>query len=152
MKKTIILMMLVAVALASCKQTDAQEKAMGLLKQAQQQYEEGQFDAALASIDSLRRVYPNAIEVRQRALTLYQDVCLKQAQQNVERMDAELQELKTDYNTQKKMAELHHSEGTATEEELMRVNMLRLKRDSLQTRFDTECAKVKLIRQKQKEG
>jgi hypothetical protein len=67
-------------------------------------------------------------------------------------MDAELQELKTDYNTQKKMAELHHSEGTATEEELMRVNMLRLKRDSLQTRFDTECAKVKLIRQKQKEG
>lgn len=146
-------MMLAAVALASCKQTDAQEKAMGLLKQAQQQYEEGQFDAALASIDSLRRVYPNAIEVRQRALTLYQDVCLKQAQQNVERMDAELQELKTDYNTQKKkMAELHHSEGTATEEELMRVNMLRLKRDSLQTRFDTECAKVKLIRQKQKEG
>ena len=151
MKKLMLLMMAVMM-LASCKQTDAQQKAMGLLKQATQEYEEGEFDAALRSIDSLRRVYPNAIEVRQRALVLYQDVCLKQAQQNVERMDAELQELKGEYNAQKKIVEAHHSEGVATEEELMRVNMLRLKCDSLQTRFDTECAKVKLIRQKQKEG
>lgn len=146
------LAVMAALMLPSCKQTDAQQQAMGLLKQAEQQYDAGQYDAALASIDSLRRVYPNAIEVRQRALVLYQDVCLKQAQQNVERMDAELQELKADYNTRKKIAEVHHSEGNATEEELLQVNMLRLKCDSLQARFDAECAKVRLIRQKQKEG
>lgn len=151
MKKLFFLMIMVVAVLSSCKQTDAQEKAMGLLKKATQEYEAGQYDEALRSIDSLRSVYPNAVEVRRRALTLYQDVCLKQAQENVEHLDAELQELKAEYNSQKKIAEVHHSEGTATEEELMRVNMLRLKCDSLQARFDTECAKVKLIRQKQKE-
>lgn len=137
---------------AACQQTDAQKEAEGLLKKATREYEEGRFEAALMSIDSLRNVYPNAVDVRERALTLYQEVCIGQAQKNIEKLDAELEQVKAEYNSKKSLAEAHHSEGTATEEELMEVNRMRLRRDSLQVRFDTECAKVKVIRQKQKEG
>lgn len=152
MKRIIFLAITAVFVLASCKQTNAQKEAEGLLKKATLEYEKEKYEDALRSIDSLRNVYPNSIDVRERALILYQDVCLGQAQKNVERLDVELEKLEAEYNSKKSLAEAHHAEGTATEEELAGVNRMRLQRDSLKVKFDTECAKVKLIKQKQKEG
>ncbi|RRD02305.1 hypothetical protein [Prevotella sp. OH937_COT-195] len=151
MRKILFLAMAAVFALASCKQTNAQNEAEGLLKKAVKEYETGNFKESLHCIDSLRKIYPNAVDVRTRALKLYQEVCLKQAQKNIETLDAELERTKADYNAKKSLAEAHHNEGTATAEELTAVSRLRLKRDSLQVKFDMECAKVRMIRQKQKE-
>lgn len=150
--KKIFLLAMAAFALVSCRQTDAQKEAEGLLRKAESECEAGNFEASLRCIDSLRSVYPNAVDTRMRALKLYQDVCLRQAQENVEVLDSELENAKAEYNARKTIAGKHHEEGTATAEELTEVGRLRLRRDSLQVRLDTECAKVRLIRQKQKEG
>ena len=69
----------VTAALASCGDSTRQQ-AESLLKQAGYDFEHGRYDMALATIDSLRKKYPDMVEVRRKALTLYQDISLKKAQ------------------------------------------------------------------------
>ena len=44
------------------------------------------------------------------------------------------------------------AELKVTAEELNTLTLMRMKRDSLQTAFDTQCAKIKYIHRKQKEN
>ena len=69
MKRIIFLAITAVFVLASCKQTNAQKEAEGLLKKATQEYENEKYEDALRSIDSLRNVYPNSIDVRERGET-----------------------------------------------------------------------------------
>lgn len=40
----------------------------------------------------------------------------------------------------------------ATADDLQTLTLMRIKRDSLQTRFDVQCAKIKYIHKRQKEN
>jgi hypothetical protein len=51
----------------------------------------------------------------------------------------------------KREAQTAHDAGTATAEQLRAVTHMRMHRDSLKTRFDVLCAKIKYIRRRQSE-
>lgn len=137
--------------LAACGENATQKKAGELLKEAQAQFENGQYMKALGSIDSLRKNCPEAIEARKAALRLYQEIELKRAQINVETADKALQQTESEYENMKKTVEDLKKKGTATAEQLTSLTRMRLKRDSLKTLFDVECAKIKYINKKMKE-
>ena len=66
-------------------------------------------------------------------------------------MDSALQAVKHDYEYQKQKVEKDKQELRATAEELTRLTKTRVHHDSLQTRFDVLCAKIRYIHKKQKE-
>ena len=121
------------------------------MEEAGQLFSDGDYDRALAKIDSLRKVFPNAIETRKKALTLYQSISLKQAQEDLAHTDSILQELTHDYNYQKAKVDKDREMLRATAEELQMLNETKVRLDSLKVRFDMQCAKIKYIHKKQKE-
>ena len=62
-----------------------------------------------------------------------------------------LQEVNRKYAKMKREAQAAHDAGTATAEQLRAVTHMRMHRDSLKTRFDVLCAKIKYIRKRQSE-
>jgi hypothetical protein len=62
-----------------------------------------------------------------------------------------LQAVSHDYRYQKQKVEKDKQELRATAEELTMLTKTRMRRDSLQTRFDVLCAKIRYIHKKQKE-
>jgi hypothetical protein len=148
MKKMILF--LLTVVLVACSDT-TQKAAEQMLQQANQQFEQGLYDRALITIDSLRKVYPGAIDTRKRALKLHQDIELKRSQEELAIIDSTLQAVKHDYEYQKQKVEKDKKELRATPEELTMLTKTRVRRDSLQTRFDVLCAKIRYIHKKQKE-
>ena len=115
------------------------------------QFEQKQYDAALLSLDSLRRAYPKAIEARKQAITLKQNIELARAEAELATIDQALQKAKADYEQLKKTSEAHHRQGIATADELTRTTQMRMYRDSLQVQFDVQCAKIKYIHKRQKQ-
>lgn len=93
----------------------------------------------------------NEIDARKAALKNKQDSTLLAAQKELSVVDSTLVVVKADYERMKKEVEQHRAELKATEEELMTLNLLRVKRDSLQVQWDLLGAKIKYIHQKQKE-
>ena len=138
-------------ALTSCDGNGSRQKAEALLEEAGQLFNDGDYDRALAKIDSLRKVFPNAIETRKKALTLYQSISLKQAQEDLAHTDSILQELTHDYNYQKAKVDKDREMLRATAEELQMLNETKVRLDSLKVRFDMQCAKIKYIHKKQEE-
>ena len=121
-----------------------------MLERASQLFNEQQYDRALIVIDSLRKVHPEAIDVRKQALTLQQNIELKRSQEELVVLDSLLQAVKLDYENQKQKVEKDKEQLKATPEELTLLTKTRVKRDSLQTRFDVLLAKVRYIHEKQK--
>ena len=128
-----------------------EKKAGELLEEAKTEFNSGDFTKALAAIDSLRKNCPEAIEARKQALRLYQEIELKRAQLNVVGADTVLQRIEREYQDMKKTVDSLRSKSAATVEQLRAVNLLRVKRDSLKTVFDVECAKIKYIKKKMEE-
>ena len=139
-----------ALLLTAC-QDSTQQEAEGMLQRAGQLFDEQQYDRALIVIDSLRKVYPSAIETRKQALRLQQNIELKRSQEELALVDSALQAVKHDYEYQKQKVEKDKQELRATAEELTMLTKTRVRRDSLQTRFDVLCAKIRYIHKKQKE-
>lgn len=137
--------------LHSCGDTQKQE-ADRLLEQIRTEYADGRYKDALATIDTLRKKCPEAIDQRKEALKVYQDAALKMAQDELAAIDTTLQQARHVYERLKTTAENHKQEGVATAEELTAVTMQKLKVDSLQNRFDAWVAKVRFIHRKQKEN
>lgn len=148
--KKYAIILIAAFAVISCS-NGQQEKAEKMLEQARRQFENKEYNNALRSIDSLRNIYPNAIEVRKQALKLYQNISLKQAQEELAHTDSALQAITLNYNYLKDKVEKDRQELRATADELHQLNLMRVKKDSLQVCFDTQCAKIKYIHKKQKE-
>ncbi len=121
-------------ATLSCKQKTEDDVAKPLLENIEQNVKAGDYRAALDSIQSLRHKYPKAVEARKRAITLWQEASIMQAQHEVEKTDSALQ------------ATLKEIDKAPT---LLEQNMLRNKRDSLKARYDAECGLVRIIRAKQ---
>ena len=141
---------LLAAMLVACSD-EKQKAAEQMLQKAGQQFEQKQYDRALITIDSLRKVYPGAIETRKQALILQQNIELKRSQEELAVVDSLLQVVKNDYETLKQQVEKDKQELKATPEELTMLTKTRVRRDSLQTRFEVLCAKIRYIHKKQKE-
>jgi len=140
-----------AILLLTACQDSTQQQAEGMLQRAGQLFDEQQYDRALIVIDSLRKVYPGAIETRKQALRLQQNIELKRSQEELALVDSALQAVKHDYEYQKQKVEKDKQQLRATAEELTMLTKSRVTRDSLQTRFDVLCAKIRYIHKKQKE-
>jgi len=145
------LFVIVSILLLTACGNNEQQAAEKLLDEARMHYMQGDLNAARAGIDSLRKTYPQMVEIRKGALKLHQEVELKAAQQDVERLDQELQKVNVEYEKMKKASEAAHAAGTATAEQLTNVTLMRMHRDSLQTQFDVQCAKIKYIKKRQQE-
>ena len=139
---------LFAVTLSSCEEKDT--AAQQLLESIRRDYESGNYDKALLAIDSLRHAYPTAIEERKEALKIHQEASLRKAQGVLALADSALQAVSSEYDKVRATVEKRHREGIATMEELHRMNLLRKERDSLQTVFNVECARIKYIMKRQK--
>lgn len=139
-----------ALLLAAC--TDSKQKeAEAMLQRADQLFSEQKYDRALIAIDSLRKVYPSAIETRKQALKLQQNIELKRSQEELALIDSTLQAVRQNYEYQRQKVEKDKQELRATPEELTMLTKTRVRRDSLQTRFNVLCAKIRYIHKKQKE-
>ncbi len=124
------------------------ERAAGrILERARAESARGEAQRALWLIDSLRATYPRAVKARRAALGLRQEVELGIAQENVGRLDVELQRAIKGHDSLKDSVD-----GAAPSEDgFRRVNLARKTRDSLQAAFDAECAKVRYIRARMQE-
>lgn len=140
-----------AALLAACGGSGPEGAAGEMLDRAEAEFAAGQYDKALATIDSMRHAYPEAIEARKRALKLHQDVSLKQAQDDLALTDSALQATKAAYQSLNDSVEKKRASLTATEEEVARRNLTRVKMDSLQVRFDVLCAQIKYIHKRQQQ-
>ena len=150
MKQQLGIFLLAIFLLTACA-GDNQRQAENLLKKANEQFEKQQYDLALITIDSLRQMYPNAIDTRKKALSLYQCIELKRTQEELAVVDSMLEAVKHDYDYQRVKVEKDRAELRATKDELLMLNQTRARRDSLQNRFDVLCAKIRYIHKKQKE-
>ena len=135
MTKHTLLITVAAMLLASCAQTD-EDKAKPLLNKIDSLYHNGNYRATLASITLLRNKYPQAIEARKKALDVWQDASLKMAQADVAKTDVQLQ----------KVNEMLKQELKPYDR-----NMLLVKRDSLQARYEAMCGVVRMIHARQKQ-
>ena len=136
-------------AMTACIDKNKQE-AQQILKSAQESYDKGNYHQTLSLIVSLRHSHPEAVAERKTALALWQDASEKMAQQDIETVDQLLQQAIGETDSLQMVVDEHKRAGTATAEELSRLTTLRIKRDSLQTRFDALCATVKVVREKRK--
>lgn len=134
MKTNIAIVAMALLTLASCGNKE-EDKAQSLYSEIENLYQAGNYQAALDSIKVLREKYPKAIELRKKSLTLWQDANIKLAQQDIAVTDSALQVV---------IAQMNAATDIATR------NKLRLQRDSLQVRYDTQCAVVRAVRMKQK--
>lgn len=146
-----VLWIILAVLLVTACGNKRKEEAEQMLSKAETEFGQRRFDRALITIDSLRKVYPEAIDVRKRALALYQTIELTRAQEELAVLDSALQAVNRDYEKQRRHVEQAKSELRATAEELTQLTRTRVHRDSLQTRYDVLCAKIRYIHHKQKE-
>lgn len=119
----------------ACAKTD-DEKAQNLLAQIDQLYAKGKYKETLDSITVLRDRFPMALESRRKALVVWQKASLAMAQKDVANTDIRLQEV------------ARQIEGTT--DRLTR-NMLLVKRDSLQARYEAMCGVVRMIHARQKQ-
>ena len=136
MKKTLTLALVaVALMMTACK-PKADNGAATLLAEIEKLYEDGQYGTVLDSIESLRMHYPKAVEERRRALRLWQEASLKMAQQDIAVTDSALQAVTAQMQAEQRIYER---------------NMLGVKKDSLQARYEALIGVVRMIRKRMDE-
>ena len=135
MKKATLLTLAAMALMASCQKTE-DEEAASLMNKIDSLYKAGNYQATLNAITRLRANHPKAVESREKALKIWQDASLKMTQAEIGRTDSALQATIAQYGAEK---------------DLYRKNMLRVKRDSLQVRYDALCGTVRVIHKRQAE-
>ena len=135
MKKATLLTLAAMALMASCQKTE-DEKAASLMNKIDSLYKAGNYQATLNAITRLRANHPKAVESREKALKIWQDASLNMTQAEIGRTDSALQATIAQYGAEK---------------DLYRKNMLRVKRDSLQVRYDALCGTVRVIHKRQAE-
>jgi hypothetical protein len=138
MMKKMMLTMALVLAFAACTQrTTEDDKAARLLEKIEKLNREGAYAAALDSITSLRQQFPRAVNARRRALEIWQEASLKMTQDDIGRTDSALQAV-----TRQMEAETN----------IYKRNMLGVKRDSLQARYEGLIGTVRVIHKKMEEN
>lgn len=136
MKKYILLIGCCMLFASSCTKTE-DEKAAQLLSQIRVLYEQKEYRQTLDSITSLRNRFPNALQSRKEALAIWQNAALKQAQADVAKTDSALQATLMEIPKEK---------------DRYKANMMRVRRDSLQARYEAMCGVVRMIHMRQKQN
>ena len=98
-------------------------------------YAAGRYTQTLNAIRELRAHHPRAVASRRKALKLWQEASLKEAQTDIAHTDSALQAAEQAYRSATDF-------GTK--------NWLRVRRDSLRTRYETLVGTVHLIHRRQK--
>ena len=138
MMKKMMLTIALALAFVACTQrTTEDDKAARLLEKIEKLNREGAYAAALDSITSLRQQFPRAVNARRRALEIWQEASLKMTQDDIGRTDSALQAV-----TRQMEAETN----------IYKRNMLGVKRDSLQARYEGLIGTVRVIHKKMEEN
>ena len=137
MKKMMLTMALVLAFAACTQRTTEDDKAARLLEKIEKLNREGAYAAALDSITSLRQQFPRAVNARRRALEIWQEASLKMTQDDIGRTDSALQAV-----TRQMEAETN----------IYKRNMLGVKRDSLQARYEGLIGTVRVIHKKMEEN
>ena len=137
MKKMMLTMALVLAFAACTQRTTEDENAARLLEKIEKLNREGAYAAALDSITSLRQQFPRAVNARRRALEIWQEASLKMTQDDIGRTDSALQAV-----TRQMEAETN----------IYKRNMLGVKRDSLQARYEGLIGTVRVIHKKMEEN
>ena len=137
MKKMMLTMALVLAFVACTQRTTEDDKAAQLLEKIEKLNREGAYAAALDSITSLRQQFPRAVNARRRALEIWQKASLKMTQDDIGRTDSALQAV-----TRQMEAETN----------IYKRNMLGVKRDSLQARYEGLIGTVRVIHKKMEEN
>jgi chromosome segregation ATPase len=73
---------------------------------------------------------------------------IKAAEREIPMLDKELQQACYRYDSLSAIVETHRQALKLTEQELNEHAALRLRRDSLQVKFDTQCARVRFLHRK----
>ena len=134
MKKTLFIAAAAIFLLSGCqKKTDDEAAARELLSEIEKLYEQGQYRTALDSIESLRMRFPMSVEGRRKGLRLWQEASLKMAQEDIAVTDSLLQATTVSMNAEPRIYER---------------NMLGVKRDSLQARYEALIGVVRMIRKR----
>ncbi|MBR1688072.1 MAG: hypothetical protein IJ710_06000 [Prevotella sp.] len=141
----------VLLGLLGCTDGEAQ-LAEAMLNRAQAAYEAGDYLRAISTIDSLRTHYPKQLDVRRRALTLYQEASLRHAQDELARTDSLLEAAKQDYSQLQALLQTGRMSDSDWQQMQPKLTQARRRRDSLQVQFDTQCAQIKYIHRKQKDN
>ena len=128
---------LVLAFVACTQRTTEDDKAAQLLEKIEKLNREGAYAAALDSITSLRQQFPRAVNARRRALEIWQEASLKMTQDDIGRTDSALQAV-----TRQMEAETN----------IYKRNMLGVKRDSLQARYEGLIGTVRVIHKKMEEN
>ena len=132
--------MMIVVAAVLLMTTACQEKhnvgAAELLEEIKHLFKQGQYAATLDSIESLRMHFPKAIHERQEALRIWQEASLKMAQQDIALTDSALQAVTAQMQAEPRIYER---------------NMLGVKKDSLQARYEALIGVVRMIRKRMNE-
>lgn len=76
------------------------------------------------------------------------DSMIKAAEREISTLDAELQQTCRRYDSLSAIVETHRQALKLTEKELNEQAALRLHRDSLQVKFDTQCARIRFLHRK----
>ncbi len=121
-------------ALAACTGSSDEKRAQQMLDDIEVSLSQGDYRSALDSITILRSRYPEAVEARKKALALWQEASLLQAQAEAAQTEALLQETLA---------------AIDTVPTLLEQNLLRNRRDSLQARYDAAVGVIKVIEDKQ---
>ena len=137
MKKMMLTIALVLAFAACTQRTTEDDKAAQLLEKIETLNREGAYAAALDSITSLRQQFPRAVNARRRALEIWQEASLKMTQDDIGRTDSALQAV-----TRQMEAETN----------IYKRNMLGVKRDSLQARYEGLIGTVRVIHKKMEEN
>lgn len=136
----------IILALALCSCQSREDKAAALLKSAEYEYMHGRYKSALAAIDSMRTMYPDAVEVRRKAIPLQREIQLKKAQEAADSLEAAYQTAEAECTA---IEDSFHAAGAKASQELVdEVTRRRMARDSVRIARDTEVAKVRLIHSK----
>ncbi len=133
--KRILTALCLALMLGACGESD-EKKAATLMAQIELLHSQKQYKVALDSIKSLREKYPHAVESRKKALAIWQDASLKIVQADIATTDSALQSV---------LGEIRKMDTPVIP------TRLRIRRDSLQIRYDVLCATVRAIHKRQKE-
>ncbi|MCD8288400.1 MAG: hypothetical protein LUC26_00580 [Prevotella sp.] len=129
----ILALAIVVTTLAACAKNTDEQRAQQMIDAIEQSLEQGDYRAALDSIVILRDRFPKAVDARKRAITLWDDASLMQAEADAARLDSLVN------------ATLDSIEKAPT---LLEQNKLRNRRDSLRARYDAAVGLAKIIRDK----
>ena len=136
MKRTFFFIATAFVVQTACQQKNENDEANALLAEIETLYETGQYRTALDSIESLRMHFPKSVEARRKALRLWQEASLKMAQADIAVTDSALQATTAQMQAEQRIYER---------------NMLGVKKDSLQARYEALIGVVRMIRKRMDE-